>query len=182
MPTLKEIRNAIEKHRKRSYGADPITMKQLTEFIDENMKVPKDIDHAFVLSFERSPSNQRDDKYFRFFITTLRLIQMAALAKNIHADAIYKVTAEKIPLLVLGSTDMKKTFHLIGLIISSNETTADYKFAFQSLQLGVQKFVGTELKPDALICDAAGAIHNGFDNTFGDLVTIIVMCYAHVMG
>lgn len=179
-PSIREVRNAIDKFKKKSYGADPITMKQLTDFVNQNMKIPDNIDQAFILSFERSPPNEKH-KYFRFFITTRRLLQIAAKAKNIHADATYKVTAEKLPLLVVGSTDMKKTFHLIGLVISSHETTAAYEFIFKSLRIGIQKIDQTEIEPNHLISDADPAIHAGFKLVFDPSIRII-MCFPHVMG
>lgn len=99
-PTARQIRNIIDKYNKKTFGKDKITMRQLTEFVDKHMREPQpdEIDRAFILSFERSPTNE-PKKYFRFFITTRRLLEMAAKAKNIHADATYKVTREKLPLI-----------------------------------------------------------------------------------
>lgn len=142
---------------------------------------PEDnIDEPFILAFERSPSNKKKF-YFHYFITTRRLMQNASLAKILHIDSTYKVTFEKLPLIVLGATDINKRFHLIGLTITSNETAQAFEFTFKSLVMGVRKFANKEMEPTALMCDAAPAIHNGFRQVFGDK-PIILMCYAHVMS
>lgn len=144
-------------------------MNILTEFVEENMRLPsaEDPDRAFILSFERSPSND-PKQYFCFFITTLRLLEMSANSKNLHADATYKVTTEKLPLIVVGSTDMNRTFHLIGLTITSDETAENYRFTFQSVISGIYKATGKEYVPETMVSDADQAIHKGNRLCFGD--------------
>lgn len=107
---------------------------------------------------------------------------MAVHAKNIHADATHKVTSEKLPLIVLGSTDMNRVFHLIGFTITSNETAKDYEFTFNSLRHGVQKITNQEIEPEALVADADRAIHKGYRDSFQNPDALIIMCYAHVMS
>lgn len=130
------------------------------------------------MTFRRSPSDQKE-KYFQLFISK-RLLQTAQLAKNIHADATQKVTTEKLPLIVIGSTDMSQSFHLAGLTITSHENTAAYKMSFDALQSGIQRVTGNKIEPRALICDADPAIHNGFKLSF-DSEAPIIMCYVHVL-
>lgn len=103
-------------------------------------------------------------------------------ASNIHADSTYKITQEKLPLIVVGSTDMTRRFYLIGLTITTNETASDYEFAFKSIKLGIQKIAKVEqFIPGALISDADAAISKGFKAIFPDKRIKIIMCYAHVM-
>lgn len=180
IPSLRQVRNVIEKFKQKEYGKKPITMRQLSTFVEQNMAVPENEDKAFILSFERSPSNEAK-QYFRYFVTTKRLLRNAEKATNIHADGTYKVSQEKLPLIVVGSTDMTRRFHLIGLTITSNETALDYEFTFKSVQIGIQKITKTAIMPAALICDADSAIHKGFRDTFNDDSIKIIMCYAHVM-
>lgn len=182
-PTMRQVRNVIQTYKNRTFGKDNITMNILTEFVEQNMRLPsdKDPDRAFILSFERSPSND-PKQYFRFFITTRRLLEMSANSKNLHADATYKVTTEKLPLIVVGSTDMNRTFHLIGLTITSNETAEDYRFTFQSVVTGIYKVTGKEYVPETMVSDADPAIHKGNRMCFGDKAVFIIMCYAHVMS
>lgn len=49
---------------------------------------------------------------------------------------------------------------------------------FNGLKEGGQKVINYETKPNVLVSDAAGSIHNGFRAVFGDNV-IIVMCWFH---
>lgn len=67
-------------------------------------------------------------------------------------------------LIVVGSTDMSKRFHLIGFTVTSNETALDYEFTFRSILLGVHKITGQQFKPSVLMSNADPAIHNGFKN------------------
>lgn len=179
-PSIHQIKNEIDKFKKKEYGKNPITMRQLQDFINQHTEMPDDIDESFIVIFERSPPDEKE-KYFRFFISTRRLLAMAANAKNIHADSTHKVTTEKLPLIVIGSTDIQNKFHLIGVTVTSHERAVDYEMSFKAVKLGVQKVTGAELIPNALICDADPAIHNGFKQVFNN-ETITIMCYAHVMS
>lgn len=68
-PTMRQIKNVIESYKKSVYGKDPITMRTLTEFVEQHMYVPEEDDDAFITMFERSPPDQKENKVFRFFIT-----------------------------------------------------------------------------------------------------------------
>lgn len=179
-PNMRQIKSTIESYKKALYGKDPITMKALTEFVQQHLHVPVEDDTAFITMFERSPSDQQHDKVFRFFISTKRLLKNAENCKNIHADATYKITIEKLPLIVVGTTDINKTFHLIGFLISSDQTANAYELAFKALQAGMIKVNGKEFHPEVLICDADRAIHKGWRKVF-TYETKIIMCFFHVM-
>lgn len=179
-PTKRQVRAVIDNFKNDQYGKEPLTMSQLTEFVEMNMKIPNEQDKTFILSFERSPSTD-PNKYFRFFLTTRRLLQMASMAKNLHADATHKVTLEKLPLIIVGSTDMSRRFHLIGYTVTSNETANDYKFIFNSIRVGVAKITGQVYNPSFLMADADPAIHKGFKESQFDNDITIMMRYAHVM-
>lgn len=183
MISKRDIKNIIENFKNKNEsvsGKNSLTMADLTKFVNENSKTPPNEDTAFVVSFERSPPNQKHDKYFRIFISTPRLLRTAALAKNLHADGTHKVTCEKLPLIVIGSTDMDQSFHLIGLAIVSDETTEAYRMAFNAVRLGVLEIAEVDFEPEYLVSDADPAIHNGFKLVYGQRIPII-MCYAHVM-
>lgn len=115
------------------------------------------------------------------FISTKRLLENAVDAKIIHADGSYKVTTEKLPLIVIGCSDAVGQFHLIGLMITSHESADAYALAFHCMKTGILKITGKEIKPSYLMADADPAIHNGFRKIFGDGPEIL-MCYAHVLG
>lgn len=180
VPSYKQIVHVINAYKKAGFGSAPVTMRQLTKFFDKHSQTPESIDDAFVVDFERSPRNQRDDKYFRMFISTPRLLVMAVNAKIVNADATHKVTTEKVSLLVFGVTDENTKFHFSGLTISNHEASDDYAFSFNSLKKGIANITGVVIQPTVLISDADGAIHIGFDNVFGS-DHLVIMCYFHVL-
>lgn len=180
-PNKRQVRAVIDNFKSEQYGKEPITMRQLTDFVEMNMEIPNELDKAFILSFERSPSRD-PNKYFHYFVTTRRLLQMASMAKNLHADATHKVTSEKLPFIVMGSTDMTRRFHLIGYTVTSNETANAYKFAFNSIRLGVAKITGQVYNPTFMMSDGDAAIHKGLNDSDFDADIQTMMCYTHVMS
>lgn len=181
-PTYRQVYNAIETYKSQTFTKGRITMRQLEEFVNEYNTFPDegDEDTAFIVSFSRAPSNE-ENQWFRMFISTRRLLRGAEGVNTIHADATHKTTAEKLPLLVVGSTDMAQRFHFIGIAITTDETSYSYEFVFQSLLYGVRIVTNTVFNPTTLVADGDAAIRNGFFRVFGyDKQTI--MCYAHVMG
>lgn len=48
-------------------------------------------------------------------------------------DATYKVNFFGYPLMVIGSVDANRKFHLIGTTLYVSETTTDYEFLFQCM-------------------------------------------------
>ncbi|KAG4073405.1 hypothetical protein HA402_005568 [Bradysia odoriphaga] len=180
IPSYKQIVCVVNAYKKSGFGEAPITMRQLTKFVENHSRIPEQMDDAFVVGFERSPRNQQSERFFRLFISTPRLLEMAANAKFINADATHGLTTEKVSLLAFGLTDMNTKFHFTGLTLSNHEATDDYSFSFHSLRKGVRSITGTLIQPTVLICDADGAIHNGFESVFGN-DHLVIMCYFHVL-
>lgn len=180
-PSKRQIYNAINLHKNEQVGKDPITMNDLVKFVGDNAYDPnKDEDHPFVVKFERSAPTD-PQRTFRYFVSTTRLLRYASEAKILHADGTFKITTEKLPLIVVGSSDADGRFHLIGLEITSHENGVAYECAFNAVKEGTGLITGKEIKPEYLVCDADGAIHNGFRAVFGN-EPIIIMCYAHVIS
>lgn len=105
---------------------------------------------------------------------------MAAKAEIIHADSTHKVTTEKLPLPVIGTSDGNRKIHLLGILVASNEVAESYRLAFEALKDATEEIVGEPMKPKYLVADGDYAIHNGWRKVYGD-ETKIVMCYAHVI-
>lgn len=137
MPTDRQVQSVIDVHKDTKYGKTKITMEQLAEFAQQHSMIPDDIDSAFVVAFQQSPT--KDDKWFRMFVSTKRLLENSINAKCMHADATYKMMLENFPLLVVGATDSGQHFHLLGLAISKYEKAEDYKFVFDAVQSGQQQ-------------------------------------------
>lgn len=183
-PTKRQIKNVIQKHRAAEQGKEPITMKKLTEIVNKYTDIPADEDEAYIVGFERSPRTQKDNKYFRIFMSSPRLMRNAANAKILHSDATHKVTEEKLPLIPVGVSDLNGKFHLVGLMVSSHETTDAYRYAFSCAKNGVMRHTNKMLQPNYLMADADAAIGNAFKLAFesDENPLTIYMCYSHVMG
>ena len=74
---------------------------------------PETDDHPYVAAYkiiynddsdDDDVSNEADNEpKFRVFITTKRLLKIAANSKTIHADATYKLVWEGMPVIIVGS-------------------------------------------------------------------------------
>lgn len=182
IPSIRQIKNVIENAKRKEDGRPPLTMAQLTEYVESHTDIPNDDDEAYVVAFERSESNVHPaNGYYRLFISTKNLLRGSAESKNIHADATHKITTEKKPLLIIGSTDAAKKFHFIGMTITSHENASAYEMSFRSVRKGILENTGNLWKPEALVADADPAIHNGFHAAFEDESLPVIMCYSHVM-
>ena len=62
-----------------------------------------------------------DENKFQIFLSSVRLLNVASISLHVHADATYKLIWHGFPVLIVGTTDMKKVFHPFGLDICSNE-------------------------------------------------------------
>ena len=127
---------------------------------------------------EDALTDDQESSMFRIFISTKRLLRMAVNAEKLHADATYKLVWQGFPILIIGTSDYDRHFHIIGIAICTNEKTSDFKFLFESINVGLRKMDQEPAKPEVLICDASDAIKNAFSEIFGD--KIIIMCWAHM--
>lgn len=121
------------------------------------------------------------DIWFRYFVTTRRLLRNAVEGTNFHADATYKMVFHGYPLIIVGVTDLERRFHLIGMTLTTNERAGDYEFTFKCIKSTVEALYKKNIEPKALICDGAKAILNGFKNAFPDTAGTMIMCWFHVV-
>lgn len=173
-PTNRQIKSVLDTFKRKQYGDEPLTMRQLGDFVNEHMEVPDDEDESFVMFFERSPSSQPDNKYFRRFVTTKRLLRNAAHMRIAHFDATEKIMVEKCYLLVAGTTDMNRAFHLIGITLSSHQDTNSYQFTMNSVKSGIGRIAQVEKNPDFVVADADAAIKLAEKNDFD---VPVIICY-----
>lgn len=179
-PTKNQVANIIDSYRKKKHGDPNITLTDLEKFAHDRKDVPEDDDVGFVINFERSKPGS-NEKMFRIFYSTKRLLRTALLSKVIHADGTYKLTIQGFPVLVVGTSDLSKHFHLSGMAICTNETAGDYKFLFESLKIGIALVSSEVFVPKVLVADAARAITIGFEENFGGNGITRVNCFAHLM-
>ncbi len=117
---------------------------------------------------------------FRFFVTTKRLLQFASKAQSLlHTDATYSVNWNGFPLLIIGTSDLNRTFHPLGCALCSKEAHFDYKFLFSCLALGRTQVGEEPLGKLNLMADAAAAITNGINESLIECL-IRAMCWFHV--
>lgn len=83
--------------------------------------------------------------------------------------------------LIVGTSDFNRAFHPFGFCLTSRESTNDYKFLFNAIQIGRQRLDLPTLESDtyAIMADGAKSICNGFRSVFGDKI-VRGMCWFHV--
>jgi hypothetical protein len=185
VPTTMQLNNYIAQFKKKKNGPSSVSLGEIEKWCKENEQVPENENIPFVVDFiaqdNSFPDNTDEDEsvYFAFFISTVRLLELASKATHIHADATYKLIWQGYPVLVVGTTDLNKSFHPFGLAVCKDEQTKDFEFLFSSLQKGVEKINSPPIQPNALVADASFAIINAFSNVFSNDHEII-MCWAHM--
>lgn len=167
-------------------GPSATTHEQLHSFFEANKTVPEDSDVPFCIDFfielkkgKADPNKlNEDDLIFSAIFTTKRLLENTLNAHNIHVDGTYKLNYENYPLLVFGTTDKERKFHLIALAISSNENTAAFEFCFESLEQSVADLFIKSIPAEVLVSDACEAIKVAFRRAFPNAKE--VTCWFHV--
>ena len=79
---------------------------------------------------------------------------------------------------MLGTTDMKKSFHPYGLLVTMHERGEDFEFMFQTIKDLINKIHNVDFKPTILVADSSVAITKGFEAVFELLKR--VHCWFHV--
>jgi hypothetical protein len=183
-----QVTNYLYQLKQLKYGSTKISLGELESWCIKNSNIPESDDASYVAGHKMiydddsddSENEDDDDKgsKFRVFITTKRLLKIAAKAKTIHADATYKLVWEGMPVMIVGTSDMDRHFHPFGISVCSNETTSDFTFIFQSIVDSANN-LNEIVKPETLVSDASPAIRNAYLNVFGESQTLI-MCWAHM--
>lgn len=113
-PRDTQVQTVITEHRRKNFGSVKADIKDFEDFYEKNKAIPDDEDKAFVVNFERSAAGEKD-KWIRMFVSTKRLLKMSLDATCLHADGTYKTNSQNFPLIVVGTTDKARHFHLVGL-------------------------------------------------------------------
>lgn len=166
--------NHVAKHKKEKYGPPTISLPELRTLLEKYKEVNIAAYSPFCVY-----DIPHDVDIFRFFFTSKALIEKARGVKLLCADATYKLLWQGFPVLIIGTTDMEKKFHVIGVAVCSNEKQEDFEFLFRSVKKCAEA-LGEEIAPMTLVCDGSKSIQNAFKSVFGDQSTII-MCWAHMV-
>lgn len=173
-PNVRQVRYAITKGEKANIKPT-FSFGELAEWIKSEMTVPKDIDSAFILDY----MYDRTDSSFAFVVSTPRLLCNLTNQTNICADGTYKITWQGYPLIVVGTIDRQKHFHVVAICLTSNERQSEYSFVFETIRKGFKEQTKTDFRPNLLISDAAPAIRNAFYGTFESAAENVI-CSVHV--
>ena len=189
IPTYRALCNYIKYNIRNNKST--ISLGELENWCIENSKIPDDDDTPFIVNyvtfyddeFEDSEDVTEDDdtslNYFRFFLTTKRLMQLSSESTKLHADATYKLVWQGYPFLIPGTTDGNRKFHPFGLAVCTNERQEDFEFIFESIKVGLYNLNMEQIKVEVLIADGSDAIRNAFSKTFN--CQKMVMCWAHML-
>lgn len=181
VPKIRSIRNFLNRQSLSRNAESISSIGEIVRWMEQNAEVPDMRECPFVLNYESpAPGVSQNKRFVRFVMTSKLLLQNATKSNIIHVDATYKLLWNGFPVLVLGTTDKNRQFHLISIGVSTNETEADFAFMLTSLKTGIEHHLGEKYEPTVLVLDAAGAIHNAFDSVFPDSNNIKVMCFYHV--
>ncbi len=188
-PSYVQLKNFFVQYKKRKFDSHIVSLGELQHWCEQNIDIPTDENKCFAVSYKIMYDDEEDEdeedgednneSIFRIFLSSVRLLNIASISSHIHADATYKLIWQGFPVLIIGTTDLKKVFHPFGLAICSNEKTKDFEFIFRSVQIGLEKIKKDLLKPSVLVCDAADSIKNGFKNVFKNDYNQI-MCWSHM--
>lgn len=108
---------------------------EVVAWCEEHSDVPDNSDEPYVVNYE---FKAKEEQYVRIFISTQRLLTIAVRVNHLHADATYKLIYEGYPVLLVGITDMNRSFHPCGIAITCSEKSEDYAFLFKSWKISVK--------------------------------------------
>lgn len=163
---------------KTGYGS--IRIGDIIEWAEANQDIPDDFTELFVLNHETSEPNT-SKPFFRFVISSKILLQNALKSNIVHIDATYKLIWSGFPVFVIGTTDMQRKFHLIGVGVSVFEQEPDFAFMLQSVRTFIESILHKQYTPKVLVSYAAHSITNAYDSVFPDDKNIKIMCYYHMI-
>lgn len=113
VPSQRQLNNYLSLLRKEKYGPSKISIGELTT-LNNHRQAPENPHQSFVLDYNTNAADT-DDVFFQFVFTTKYLLGNLNVATNIHADSTYKLIWQGFPVLVIGTTDQERHFHIIAL-------------------------------------------------------------------
>lgn len=171
--TIRQIRHIL-KCMENSKIPSTFSFGELVEWLKLQTKVPISWDDAFVVDW----SFNKEDLSFAFVVSTKRFLKNTSGQSNLSADGTYKITWQGFPLIVVGTIDREKHFHVTAIVVTSNEREREYEFVFRTIKSGIERETKEIFMPRILLSDYAGAIRNGFFAVFGPSQNVI--CCVHL--
>lgn len=175
-PTKNQIRGIIDRIKREEKLTDTLSLSELDELAEKMTRIPRKNHKYFVISYN---TQYEPVPKFHMLFTSRTLLANALSSDVLAADATYKCLFKGYPVIVVGTVDLCKKFHLIGIALASDETTETYEDIFKGIRTGVSQVFQKEYDPELLLSDAAQQIKMGFKNTFGQEKACRT-CYFHV--
>lgn len=178
VPPSSLLKTFLKKLNEEKYGKEKLNCGTLEKWLAECSPVPDSDTQPFVLNYEM---NYEDEEKidFRFVVSTKLLLNQAIGCEKLHVDATYKIIWQGFPVLVVGTTDMHRAFHPIGVAVCTNEQERDFEFIFASVKDKIRSIFDSNFDPEYVIADAAAQIRNAGKKVFGIDIKII-MCWFHM--
>lgn len=142
IPTTIQISYIVRRHNEAN-NEHFIRLGDLVKWLESKKTFPVDDDESYVVDYNRSRPGEK--AWFRFAITTPRLLRYCVGLKKLSIDATYKLNWNGFPLIIIGTTDMMKRFHPLMFVCVTYETTKDYEFAFQAMKNAVENEYGSHV-------------------------------------
>ena len=96
-----------------------------------NNNVPNFEDEPFIVNYKNIYSDGSDEEQkndavqdnskFQIFVSTKRLLCKASAKEKLYVDAMYKLNWQGFPVLLVGTTDMDRHFHVFGMAMKGWE-------------------------------------------------------------
>ena len=110
-----QLSNYLTKLGNNICGPTKINLGELEQWCLDHSEVPNEDDTPYVVCHnvkypDVEHEGEQNNREFRIFISTNRLLKHAKIRNNIHIDVTYKLVWEGMPVIVIGTTDFDKTF------------------------------------------------------------------------
>lgn len=109
-----------------------MTIGQFATCCSNNSTVPDSPHTPYVLAYTVT-ANKEETPHIRAVITTPHLLGTAKLTDKLHADGTYKLNWEGLPTIVVGTTDVSRSFRPIAIAVVSTEKEEDDTFVFKAI-------------------------------------------------
>lgn len=166
------IKNYLNKWNNFNKNTTLLSLKDNIESILENSKQHlKEVDLTpIIISDVSSPSD------FKIMMTNYRNLKRVSQASHFHLDATYKCITTGHIVIVVGFSDLKKSFNLVSLSIVCNESSNTYEWILRTVKNETEK-LDLEFSPKSITADNAPQITQAIRNFNSTIIRL--NCWYH---
>ncbi len=165
--TKTQVRNLIDRLKKKTKIKDFDNFGELQEFLDLHNEVPDADNEGYIVDYSIQ-TGQNEEHDFTFVVSTKKLLSMAQLSNNFQSDATYKISLQNFNVLVCGHTDQINRFHPIAAGVSTKQRAVDFSFFFNTVKKACEIETNEEYQPQVTMRDFDDAIKNAYLEVFGE--------------